>query len=228
MPKINMNHAYQKFDAFSTYIVNSVKKEKVINPLQFSNELRNIGDIFVSNGQKEIMNKKSKWLAETLVSMKNLKLAGRIYSYLIKLNKGNNKMIEEFAQNGLIIAKRLSDPVHIMARANDLKEIYKYTKPGSEAHLKVLFDEKRALTDIVRNYDNAKKRNVAIVRDLKPIEDYEEKLAAIKIEIAEAFLNSGKNIFDAKNELKEALKIYEKIGEGPNCDKIRNLLKKLS
>ena len=31
----------------------------------------------------------------------------------------------------------------------------------------------------------------------------------------------------AKIELKEALQMYEKIGDGPNSEKARNLLKKL-
>ena len=226
MPRVEINVATKRFEDFSSIILNRVKSNKTVNPIQFTNDLREIGDKFIAQEQKPIMNKKSKWLAETLVGLKNLKLAGRVYSYLIKFNKGNNKMVEEFAQNGLIIAKRLSDPVHIMARANDLKEIYKYTKPASDKHLRVLYDEKRALSDIVKNYESAKKRNVAISIDLRQIECYEEKLAAIKVEIAEVLIKR-EDFSSAKIELKEALAMYEKIGEGPNSEKIQNILKTL-
>jgi hypothetical protein len=228
MPKVNMNTniAKQKFETFSYNTLQRTKEKKVINPLAFSNQLREMGDYFVNKEQKEDLNKYSRRFAETLVSQKSLELAGRVYSFLIKFNKGNRKAVEEFATNALIIAKRLHDPVHIMARANDLKEIYKYTQLGSDKHMRVLFDEKKALNTIIKDYEGAKKRYVSLYTEMKPVERYEEKLAAVKIEIAEALIRRDEN-GAAKIELKEALEMYEKIGEGPNSEKARNLLKKL-
>lgn len=228
MSKVNMNTniAKQKFETFSQNVILRTKEKRVVNPLTFSNQLREIGDYFVSNQQEENLNRYSKNLAETLVSQKSLELAGRVYSFLIKFNKGNKKYIEEFATNALIIAKRLHDPVHIMARANDLKEIYKYTQLGSDKHMRVLFDEKKALNTIIKDYEGAKKRYVSLYTEMKPVERYEEKLAAVKIEIAEALIKRNE-IGAAKIELREALQMYEKIGEGPNSEKARNLLKKL-
>ena len=228
MSKVNMNTniAKQKFETFSQNVILRTKEKRVVNPLTFSNQLREIGDYFVSNQQEENLNRYSKNLAETLVSQKSLELAGRVYSFLIKFNKGNKKYIEEFATNALIIAKRLHDPVHIMARANDLKEIYKYTQLGSDKHMRVLFDEKKALNTIIKDYEGAKKRYVSLYTEMKPVERYEEKLAAVKIEIAEALIKRNE-IGAAKIELRETLQMYEKIGEGPNSEKARNLLKKL-
>ena len=228
MPKVNMNTniAKQKFETFSYNTLQRTKEKKVINPLVFSNQLREMGDYFVNKEQKEDLNKYSRRFAETLVSQKSLELAGRVYSFLIKFNKGNRKAVEEFATNALIIAKRLHDPVHIMARANDLKEIYKYTKPASDKHMKVLYDEKRALSDIIKNYSGAQKRNVSIAREMRPVESYEEKLAAIKVEIAEMLIKR-EDFPNAIIELKEALIMYKKFGEGPNTEKIKNILAKL-
>ena len=228
MPKIdfNPNLAKQKFETFSYNTLQRTRENRVVNPLTFSNQLREIGDCFVDNEQKEEMNKCSKRLAETLVSQKCLQLAGRVYSFLIKFNKGNKKYVEEFATNALLIAKRMHDPVHIMARANDLKEIYKYTQLGSDKHMKVLFEEKRALNTIIKDYESAKKRYVSMYTEMKPVERYEEQLAAIKIEIAEALIKRGET-GAAKIELKEALDMYKNIGEGPNSEKAENLLKKL-
>ena len=228
MSKVNMNTniAKQKFETFSQNVILRTKEKRVVNPLTFSNQLREMGDYFVSNQQEENLNRYSKNLAETLVSQKSLELAGRVYSFLIKFNKGNKKYIEEFATNALIIAKRLHDPVHIMARANDLKEIYKYTQLGSDKHMRVLFDEKKALNTIIKDYEGAKKRYVSLYTEMKPVERYEEKLAAVKIEIAEALIKRNE-IGAAKIELREALQMYEKIGEGPNSEKAENILKKL-
>lgn len=228
MPRVelNTNIAKQKFETFSQNVILRTKEKKVINPLTFSNQLREMGDYFVNKEQKEDLNRYSKRFAETLVSEKCLELAGRVYSFLIKFNKGNKKYVEEFATNALIIAKRLHDPVHIMARANDLKEIYKYTQPFGDKHMKALFDEKRALNTIIKDYEGAKKRYVSLHTEMKPVERYEEKLAAIKVEIAEALIKR-EDTGAAKIELKEALEMYEKLGKGPNSEKAENILKNL-
>lgn len=231
MTKIRFNptqnsQAKKNFEIFSYNVLKNTKHKRIIEPIAFSNQLREIGDVFEKENQKEQMNKLTKKLAESLVSLQNHQLAGRAYSYLIKFNKDNRGFVEECATNALIIAKRLHDPVHTMARANDLKEIYKFTQPNSNKHLSILYDEKRALNEIVKNYEGAKKRYVSTHTEMKPVERYEEKLAAIKIEIAELLIKRGeKNT--AKTELQEALKIYEKFGKGPNADKAENLLKKI-
>ena len=41
---------------------------------------------------------------------------------MIRLNPKHTTVVEQVATNALAIAKRLNDPVHIMARANDLKK----------------------------------------------------------------------------------------------------------
>ncbi len=232
MSKIKFNptqisKAQKSFETFSYNTIKLTKKSKPINPLAFSNQLREIGDLFIKENQQEGMNNLTKRLAETLVSLKNHQLAGRIYSYLIKFNKDDRKLVEEYATNALIIAKRLHDPVHTMARANDLKEIYKFTQPNSNKHLSVLYDEKRALNNIVKDYEGAKKRYASAHTEMKPVENYEAQLAGIKIEIAELLIKREEK-GAAKIELEEALKIYEKFGKGPNAEKAENLLKKLN
>lgn len=228
MSKVRLNIATpkQRFEAFSQNVLKMTGQASKINPLGFSNQLREIGDVFVAENQKEMMNKCSQRLAETLVSQKCMALAGRVYSYLIKFNKGNRDVVEKCATNGLIIAKRAHDAVHIMARANDLKEIYRYTQPNSDKHLSVLFDEKKALNSIVKDYESAKRRYVSAHTEMKPVERYEEQLAAIKVEIAEVLIKR-KEPGAAKVELRGALEIYERIGKGANSEKAENILRKL-
>ena len=64
------------------------------------------------------------------------------------------KLIEEFATNALKIAKRLNDPVGIMARANDLREVYKVFPPKNDKFMSILYDEKHALNKISNSKNN--------------------------------------------------------------------------
>lgn len=215
-----------KFDKFSEHIIKSTKINKTINHTIFSERLAKFADSFEKSEQKDVLTKEAEKLAQKLVSLKNYNIAGKIYSFLIKFNKGNIEALEKLATNALIIAKRLHDPIHIMARANDLKEIYKITKPVSEKYISVLYDEKRALNKIVKEYEKVNKFRVSKNRELRPVQGYEAKLAAVKLEIAENILKIGEK-HNAKMELQEALAIYEKIGKGKNSEKIEILLKNL-
>ena len=219
----NLSGAQRNFKNFEKQVILQAKQNKSVNPLDFSNKLRSLGDEFVSENKPESMNKNAQRLAETLVNLKDLKLAGRIYSYLIKFNFGNKKAVEEYATNALIIAKRLHDPVHIMARADDLKKVYRYSGADQDKLLKVLFDQKRALNSIVKDYTGAQKRYVSVSTKMKPVENYELMLASVKIEIAEVLIRK-KDISAARVELNEALAIYEKFGSGPNTERIQQLL----
>lgn len=225
MPKITPvsknSNPQRMLEAFSTHVVKAVKRNQKLNPQDFSDRLKAIGDVFVKQDQIASMNKGSKTLAERLVSMNNLQFAGRVYSFLIKLNKGNDKAVEEYATNALAIAKRLHDPIHVMARTNDLKEIYK--KAPNDKYLSLLFEEKRALNLIIKDYARVKQQFETSRTKMKPVENYEAKLAAIKLEIAEICLSKGDK-HSAKNELREALAIYQKLGTGPNSEKIEKLL----
>ena len=228
MPKVtpisNNSNPQRMLEAFSTHVVKAVKRNQKLNPQDFSDRLKVIGDVFVKQDQVASMNKSSRTLAERLVSMDNLSFAGRVYSFLIKLNKGNDKAVEEFATNALAIAKRLHDPIHIMARANDLKEIYKNSNP--DKYLSILYDEKRALNVIIRDYNRVKQQFESSHTKMKPVENYEAKLGAIKLEIAEMNLSKGDK-HSAKIELEEALQIYKKLGAGSNSTRIEYLLAEL-
>ena len=156
------------FDIFSQKVTKSIKKKEKVDASTFSCELMGIGDVFEKQGKKPVMNKMAQRLAETLVNMGDSNLSGIIYSFLIKFNKDNAKIAEQIALNALAIANRQKDSIHIMARSYDLKEIYKQTEYGSEKHLKALYGEKRALKDIVTNYDNVIKKYRTVTREAKP------------------------------------------------------------
>ena len=210
---------------FSDKTIKAVRKKSVIDISKFSEELTVLGINFEKQNKKPVLNKAGQKLAETIVSLGDNNLAGIVYSFLIKFNEGNSKIIEELATNALAIAKRQHDPVHIVARANDLKEIYKVVSPKSDKLLDVLYTEKRALKDIVTNYDNVKKRHNTVSKKMKPVEVYEVKLASVKYDIGKLLVDKDTNL--AKSELKESMAIYEKYGVGPVYENAKTLLEKL-
>ena len=215
----------KSLSSFSDRTVKALKRNFKINTSDFSEELTVLGINFEKQNQKPVLNKAAKKLAETIVSLGDNNLAGIVYSFLIKFNEGNAKLVEELATNALAIAKRQHDPVHIMARANDLKEIYNVVSPKSDKLLDVLYTEKRALKDIVTNYDNVQKRHNTITKKMKPVGVYEVKLASVKYDIGKLLVDKDPNL--AKSELQESMAIYEKYGVGPVYENAKSLLEKL-
>lgn len=214
--KVNFNpnkisaNPEKSFEIFTQKVLKIKEQGRKLDLSGFSNELYTLGDSFEAKNQKELMNKKAKKLAETLVAKNDSNMAGIIYSFLIKFNKGNFKLVEEYATSALAIAKRLNDPIHVMARCYDLKEIYKIFPPKDDKLIKVLFEEKKALNKIVSDYDSVKSRYKTVQREMKPVENYKILLANTKLEIAKELINSDPK--SAQQELTEAKVIYEEIG----------------
>lgn len=204
----------KSFDVFSQRVIKGVKRGQKIDLQTFSKDLTKFEDSFETD--KNILNKKSKNLAETLVSLNKDNMASIVYGFLIRVNNGNIKLAEEFATNALKIAKRLNDPVNIAARANDLKEVYRVFPPKNEKFISILYDEKHALNKIINNYDNIQKQN----KNLKAKEDYQLLLADVKFEIGKR--HSDKNL--ARQEFIEAKTIYENLGMTEKTERLNEFL----
>ena len=205
-PKTNINNKdlNKSLNIFTEKTIKAVRKKAEIKPAEFSEELTVLGINFEKKDKKGVLNNACKMLAEKVVSLGDNNLAGIIYSFLIKFNEGNAKLVEDFATNALAIAKRQHDPVHIMARANDLREAYKIIPPKNEKFMSVLYDEKHALNDIINNYDKLQKQS----KNLKPKENYQALLAEVKCDIAKR--HKDQNI--VKQEFAEAKELYETLG----------------
>jgi hypothetical protein len=226
IPKYNQSaNPIKLYDSFSKEIKSLVAQKRTIRPMSFSCKLHDIGDVFISQHKESDLVKKAKIHAQMLVGMGQHSLAGIIYSFLIKLNKSNPKDLEEILFNALAIAKRQHDPVHIMARANNLRLFYAKTKPESPEYLKFLYEEKRALVDICKKYEGSNKRFKTITTEMKSIASYEKMLASIKIEIARNILKKNPKL--AKEELLSAQSLLLKYGKGKGSQEIEELLKNI-
>lgn len=217
-----IQNPYQAFKTLESKVTKCTKNSEKIDYSSFYAALAEIGDTFERQNQIHVMNKNAKRLAETLVNLKNSNLAGIIYSFLIKINENNTKLVEEFALNGLAIAKRFNDPVHIMARCENLRRIYTVKQPDSEKLLKILYMEKRALTDICKKYESSKNRFQSISRKVKPIDNYAQMLGKIKIQIAKMI--KDKDSTSAIQELQDARNLLKSCTEKNYDNIITNLL----
>ena len=214
------------FDIFTQKITRSVKRKDNIDLSDFSHELYTLGDVFEKQNNKELMNKASKNFAQQLVNLKEDNLAGIIYSFLIKFNEGNNELVKELATNALAIAKRFHDPVHIMARSRNLADLFHKTEPGSQNHLKMLYEEKRAIRDVIKNYDSIDKRYKTVKTQLKPIQNYEQMLCIVLVSIAKILKKT--NPTQAIEELTLAENIMSKYEKGNLTYQIKRLLNELT
>ncbi len=225
-PKAIQANPNKAFKLFEQKVTKSISRKENVNLKSFYAELGEIGDAFVAQNDLQTMNKGSNRLAELFVNKGYNNIAGIIYSFLIKLNKDNPTEIENLATKALAIAKRYNDPVHIMARCNDLRKIYSITEPQSDKLLKILYTEKRALASICKNYNNAQNRFQTLETKLKPLENYEILLGKVKLQIAEII--KDKSPKEALEEATEAYKILKKHGIANLLTKNETLLSELS
>ena len=214
--------ALKIFKQLSKNVNKSIKTGEEIDTKTFATTVRFIGDSFEYQGQKYLMNSNGGNFAESLVSQNRFDLASILYGILIKSNSNNPALLEHFAQRGLAAAKKSKDPIHIMARADDLNKLYRMTEYGSKKHLKALSEEKCALLDIVKNYRKAVQNYKTITRKPLSLDHYEFMLCGIRMEIAKITMDS--NPFIAINELEAAQKLIRKYGDGTLTRRIEMLL----
>lgn len=218
----NVTNPDKSFDIFERQVTQIVSKKEKVEPSSFFGELNALFNKFLETNQIDKINKNGTKFAEKLVGLGDGRLAAIIYSLLIKANEGNQELVERFAINGLAIAKRFNDPVHIMARCENLRKIYNVTSPQSEKMLKILYEEKRALNSITKNYESAKNRFQTISKEMKPVENYQIMQGAIQIQIAKILRNTNKNA--AIIELNSAYDLLKSVGKGKYTKEIEKLL----
>lgn len=222
----NMTNPNKAFDIFDRQVTTIISKKDKVDASSFYAELKELFNRFIDQNQLDKINKNSQRFAEKLVSLGDGRLAGIIYSLLIKVNASNPELVEHFATNGLAIAKRFHDPVHIMARCEDLRKIYNVSSPQSDKMLKVLYEEKRALNTITKNYKSAQDRFQTISKELKPVDNYKIMQGGIQIQIAKILKNKDKNA--AIEELRSAYNLLSSVGKGKYTEDIEKLLDELN
>ena len=131
-----------------------------------------------------------------------------------------------FAIKGYEIAKANGDPIHMMARLNDLRKTY-YRRPEKlYQYIQVLYKKKNSLKELTRNYDNAVNSYQSVTRQSCKQRDYEQMLAHVSNRKS-VKLQKEKRPHDAKSKLLSAREIFEQRGNTKNVEYINMLLLKL-
>ncbi len=224
--QVTSSHLNKLYKNFTNGIKKKISEDISIKPMSYSCQLHDLGMRFEQQNQRTELNRLSSRFAEFLVSVGEQSLAGITYSFLIKLNKGNIKFVEEIAIKALAIAKRQHDPVHIMARANDLKKIYEKIEPGSDRHIKILYEIKRALNNICKNYASSQKRFMSVSTKMKPLKQYELMLASIQIDLGKALQLKDPKL--ATEELLTAKKTFIQLGYTDKVEVTDKILRKIN
>ena len=220
----NPEASYKKFYKNVTGAIN--KKQGISNRCFYAG-FKTFAEVYEKNEKPNELIKLSRNLIEYLVNKEQEGLAGIAYSILIKLNEKNPKTVEELALNGLAIAKRAKDPVHMFARARDLVELYEKTNPGSDIHVKYLRVANKALKDLCQNYfTTANSRFNKISRDLKPLENYELLLCSTKLDIVKYTYKQDPH--NAKYELESAKELLNKNKSSEKTETLDILSKKIT
>lgn len=165
-------------------------------------------------------------LAEKMRSAKQDNIAAIIYSFLIKFNADNPKLLKEFASKALDIAKEQKDSVHVAARAGEICQVYKTYDIHGASYLSCLHLRKKALNDVYTNYDTAGARYRTISRQINEKDIYLELLIKTKYDIANELIVTNKQ--EAKNELLSACKNLNQFSDNfkKQNERTYNMLKK--
>ncbi len=147
-------------------------------------------------------------MAKCLEQGKNPELPGVIYSAMCKLTEFFPRKLEYFALKGYQVAERNGDFIHMMARLNDLKKVYKNKPDKLIQYIDVLYGQERCLKELCYNYDNAISTFRSVSRPPASRESYYLMLANTQTELAK--LIRRKYPDQAKKKLLCARNIYSR------------------
>lgn len=139
---------------------------------------------------------------------KNPELPGIIYSAMCKLTEYFPHQLEYFAKKGYQVAERNGDYIHMMARLNDLHNVYRNNPNKLMQYIDVLYGQERCLKELCYNYDNAISTFRSVTRQPAPRESYYLILANTQTELAK--LIRRKHPDQAERKLLSARNIYSR------------------
>ena len=192
-------------------VCKSFDKKRLMDFDEFIDHMTLLGQEYIRRGKIALLVKHSDEFVSKLEKLEDKKAGDYIcilYSTLHKLlgNVQNNILIHVLKKS-LYYAKKQDDPVHIMARANSLRLLYKKYPQYSHRYSVMLHLEKKTLERICADYPQAELKYKTVNKKILPLENYKYMLALIKIE----YSNNISKIKPerAKLEMLEALEIMQ-------------------
>ena len=195
-----------KLEQFSRFVFDN---QNQISPRIFAEEFGKIERQYLIEKQKDLFCSEADRFAGQLAEHENNDFAGIIMSALCKLTQLFPEKQEPFAIKGYKIAKANGDPIHMMARLNDLR--YKALE--------------KCLKELTKNYANAIKSYKSVTRQAAKQRDYEQMLAHVQTEIGK--ITKRKHPHDARAKLLSAREIFKQHGNTKNVKYINMLLSEI-
>ncbi len=217
--QFSTNSIMQKFSVFV------LDKQQQISPRTFAEEFGKIQKIYLKDKQRDLFCAEADAFAGRLVQTENHDFAGIIMSALCKLTEWMPEKLESFALKGYEIARANGDPVHMMARLNNLRKIYQGDYNRLYDYVQVLYKQEKCLKELTNHYDTLVNSFRSVTRTLAPKTDYENMLAYVQTEIGK--LTRKKHPNDAQAKLLNAREIFEKRGNTQSVGYIDMLLSKI-
>ena len=201
-------HAIETVRNFSRYVL---ENRDAISNKTFAKHLCQLGSSYRKNQLTEdIFSREADMLADELFELNKFDFVSIIMSKLCKINRYRIDALEFFAKKGLSIAEIQGDYVHMVARLNDLRNIYFNNPAYKNEYIHVLRKEENYLKIITQSYDDAKKSFGTCGHKMAPLETYELMLAQIQADLAKYIKNC--NPQEAKKKLTSALRLFNKHG----------------
>lgn len=203
LQNLTPNKIEKNFEIYTNQIEKALKKGQKTDLKDFTTQLHNYTALFERAPETDKLVKKTSLMAERIVGYGKLDFASVIYSFLLKTVK-NQKLIEDIAMKQLALAKRINDPIHIMARTADIRKIYQEISPKSPEHIKWMRAEIKSIRRVINHYEHSKNNYQTITRNPQPKEFYEKLLGTTLVDL-------GKIL--KQKEPKEALPLFEEAQE---------------
>ena len=197
--------------------------EKRITPRVFADEFWKLEKQYARGGNIDTFCRESDNLAQMLFNHYKDDYVGIIMSVLCKTNEARPQALEYFAWKGFDIARMNRDFVHMMARLNDLRNVYIENPACFRQYMDVLFRQEHCLHKLTSYYDDVSKNYHSVSREIAPRGTYEEMLAYTQTEIGR--ITKYSNPKDARYKLSSAHNIFLKRGKHKHAEYVRKLLR---
>jgi len=194
---------------------------------QVKGEFIGIKNTFLSHRQTDSFCTNTLKLAQTLIDNGNEKLANVLINEIGKIYLSMRKYgdAERLIRYSLEYSRSVNDRLHVLARLNDLEEIFRAQK-NRKRIFGVLRDKKECLKEIIADYDGSVKNFQTIFRPPTSLESVKTQLAYTYSGISDMlWYRSPENSLRAVQKSKQ---IYEELKKQEQLIYINNKIKILT
>lgn len=204
---INMQNVENSFKTFSENII----KTPAMSSDLFIASIKTKEQELSKAGMLSKLSDKFYDLAQTLFANGKMGLATIVCSRLIKFPNITLEQKEKYIKTGLEFSEMQGDKMHVLARLEDLHQLYDEKGCDTQKVLKVMIKEERVLKDIVADFDGAVENFKTPYSKEKDVKNYEDLLATLQVDIAKIL--ERRKPKKAEQRLRDAMQTFKKLGD---------------